>query len=174
MMRAASVRVDDESKEILCTRKRRRNSGRNISLSSPSRDMVAADLATLTQLREWLPTVTHGGVTGVRAVDIACIFGKKWPRNAVDRASVTTKDIQVVGSGNSEVCLVLNPVGAADLLLHMPWNEELKKIRGYCAKVHGRRLKASIRRRGYQGVAPFLLEIACAAGLYFSVPLREC
>ena len=100
--------------------------------------------------------------------------GKKWPRNAVDRASVTTKDTQVVGSGNSEVRLVLNPVGAADLLLNMPRNKELKKISGYCAKVLGRRSKASIRRRGYQGVAPFLLEIACAAGLYFSVPLREC
>ena len=134
-----------------------------VSFASGRVKKLKASSVGLAHLTKLLPVVSLGGSKGVRCVDIARLF-TKWPRDSVTRTKLSTDDTIIVSSGKSnKTRLALNPVGVADLILHMPKSAELKKLRRYCAEVIGGKLAVPMRRQGCTHVAKFILDMCNTA-----------
>ena len=131
---------------------------------------LKASSVGLAHLTTLLPVVSLGGSKGVRCVDIARLF-TKWPRDSVTRTKLSTDDTIIVSSGKfNKTRLALNPVGVADLILHMPKSAELKKLRRYCAEVIGGKLAVPMRRQGCAHIAKFILDMCNTASVCIITP----
>ena len=149
--------------------KRRRKQLQAAALSfTPAKSAYtgAADM-TIDHLQSLLPVCDYRGKAGVRATDIARVFGKPFPMQDVYMVvrSLTNEEKGHFFVNSGQVgTLVLDPFGAALLMLHMPKNAELKKVKNYCAQVLAREHAAPKRKRACpKSIAALILEVGRSA-----------
>ena len=63
-----------------------------VSFKRRKQQKHAATETSLSQMQTWLPTLSFGGVQGVKATSIAELFGKLWPRDVVAHTHFVTED----------------------------------------------------------------------------------
>ena len=141
------------------------------AVSRPSRSKIAATPASrmaLSQLRILLPVhdCKRQGVSGIKALDLARLFGVSGPDTAVARADLTTSHTILVPGTVGR--LVLDTVGAAELLLNLPNTGQIRKVKNHCARVLARHAEAPAKKNGAKGIAPWLLRLAQNADTVFT------
>ena len=138
----------------------RKRTRQDLNFAAPVSEhkLVPAAEMSVESLRALLPVMSSGGVQGVKAVQVARLFGVMHAEKAVLRAKLLSADSKVLKGSVGR--LLLNPVGAGELLLHMPKGSEIRKVKKAGAQILAREKLAPMRRRGVSGVVPFLLELA--------------
>jgi hypothetical protein len=120
---------------------------------------------------EALPIIRHNGITGVRAVALAQLFGVRSAKKTTSRAMLRSENCVVVPGTIGRV--LTSAAGAAELLLHLPKGAEIGKVKARCADVLASEAQAPKRSRTALGIARWVLDLAVQSNANLSVAVQS-